>query len=210
MSQQSYARTFSETEVQILEAFLRCCSRTGVESVTLAEISKEAELAFGTVHYYFGGKKRRDLPLSAAVHVARKAQEFTSRLVDQASHQEHYDPIASYIRSTFAWARSHEVHASYWIHHLYLTSIRSKLREINGTVISKSRKKVEGLLFESTGRGRATTSKNPALQASQIHSLLMGCLTLGLTDPTPGALDREERSALSGVNAMMSEAGRAL
>lgn len=202
MSKQSFARIFAPTEVTILEAYLRLCARRGVENVTLAELAKESAVAFGTVHYHFGGKKRDELPLCAAIHVARTAQDFTTRLIDQSSQREPYDPLASYIRANFAWMRHHEAHASFWIHQHYLTSIRSKLREINGIVISRARKRIEGILFETAGRGRLPPLKNVEIHASQIHSLMMGSMVLGLTDPTPGAIEREERAVVNGAHAL--------
>lgn len=202
MSKQSFARNFAPTEVTILEAYLRLCARRGVENVTLSELAKESAVAFGTVHYHFGGKKRDELPLCAAVHVARIAQEFTTRLIDQSSQREPYDPLGSYIRANFAWARHHETHASFWIHQHYLTSIRSKLREINGTVLSRARKRIEGILFEAAGRGKLPPLKDVEMRALQIHSLMMGSMVLAITDPTPGAIEREERAAVNGSHAL--------
>ncbi|HLD99352.1 MAG TPA: TetR family transcriptional regulator [Bdellovibrionota bacterium] len=199
MPQKNIPVSFSHTEIQILEGYLKLCAKTGVESVTLDDIAKSVHLAFATIHYHFGGKKRQLLPLFAATHIARIAGRFTAEYLERAAREPNYVPMEAYVRATFEWVRKYKVHASFWLHHIYLASIRSKIREINSNAITAARKRLESLLFETAGRIAAPARPDTSELAAQIHSLIMGSVIIALTDPSSEAVDREEKLCLAAI-----------
>jgi AcrR family transcriptional regulator len=200
---------FSPQEIQIIEAFLSFCINEGIENVTQQKIAKKAKIALATLQYYFG-KGKPSLTSSALRWVAKTGQGFTSRQLQNESAKPGYQPLYAYFQITFAWAKDHPTHASFWLYSHYLASIESEYGDLHAGFFQGGRRRIESLLYEQFGRQGKAPPKNPAELAARIHTLLHGSVIVGIVDrSSSGSLAVQEKQLLRSVETLLADAAKA-
>ncbi len=196
-------RDFSATETAILEAYVLLCYQHGVTGIRLQMVAKKAKVAFGTVHYYFGGDEK-SLEESAISYVGAAGQKYIADYLARASTAPGYRGIEEYLIGSFQWLRDCRPHMSYWLHFYYLASINSGLRAKNTPFLLGARQRIQKLLCEGVALGTLPELNNLEELARKINALLFGSGWVAMCDPSKNAVEEQQKLALSAMNAVIN------
>lgn len=115
---------------KIIKSYLKLCFQLGVEEVTLQMIAKESKLSFGSVHYYFGGDKKK-IRLAALEYVATEAKQFADSLMEKKHKKEKVNNfVLRYFAVSYEWIFKHPDQAAYWLYFYYLATVNNNYKKV--------------------------------------------------------------------------------
>lgn len=170
------------TRTEILEAALRLSRKSGVESLSLERVAKEAGVSYFAVHYHFGKRDRR-ISEAAIEYVGAEAQKWIGNYLETEAARSSNSRVQAYIEGTFAWAKARPHHAGIWLYFYYLCSCNTRYRSVNRTFLEQARRRIERLLAEDAGMRLVPPVPDSEELAGRIHSQLIGGVTSMLTNP---------------------------
>ena len=196
----------SDREVEILDAYLRCASKSGVESVTLQKVAAEAKIAFSTVRYYFAGKPYT-LAEFAAFSIVKEIQAFTQEFIAKKKARDGHDGIKTHIRASFEWIAANPIKSKHLLYFYYLNAYKPKFPMRANTLFNVARDRFESLIHEGIGRGIYPKADDPRELATQVHTLLIGGLTLAMMEPSIKVWKKCLESVLEGASMLICPRG---
>lgn len=202
--------SFTEPEIQILEAFIALCRQHGVGEVTLQMVAKASKTSFGKVHYYFGGKNR-NLTDSAILYVGTNAQKHTAIYLEESLGEKGFTRLDTYVNATFDWVQKCPNHSAFWVYYYYLTSIKTKHRGVHASFLSRARNRIGLLIYESIGRKEIPTPSDTQRKLIEnefllrIHDIIIGGMILAMSDPQPDAIKKHHHATLASIRSLLND-----
>lgn len=165
---------------QIIKAYVELCYEKSNNAVTLQLIADQAGVAFSTVRYYFA-KERLLLEKEAIEYTFKIAHDFFLKRAQEARENESFNPLMDYIDASFVFIEQFPHVFSYTMYFYYLLSTNAEFVKGNEEYLNTAIKRIEGLIYESIGRGFYKTTVNIPQKAKQVHTLLYGNLLITFT-----------------------------
>lgn len=161
-----------DTRSMILDRAIRMASRTGLEALTIGELSSEVGLSKSGLFAHFGSKENLQL---AVVQAA--ASVFTDQVVRPAFRAPRGEPrIRALVENWLAWTRSSLLPGG-----CLFVQLTAELDDQPGPVrdlVVALQRDWMALLAESADRARAEGHFKPSLDPGQfafsLHSLMLG------------------------------------
>lgn len=201
----SLSTEFNETERAILEAYLRLSISSNVTEITLQKIAKEAQVAFGTVRYYFADRSL-DLLQAALIFIFKEGYEYIESRISKErmkSDSRDFFALECYIKANFDWLRNRYGHAHLIVFYYYLSSTQTKMEITSDQFFETARKRIEAYLLEGAGAGLFQKPKDVKRTAHQIHGALVGLMVNAISESYPKKLKSCEAEAISLIETIL-------
>lgn len=121
-------------ENQILTTYMELCHRIGVANVTLQKIADQANVAFGTVRYYFSSEKR-SLHDEAFQLMLNKSYQAVEEIFFELRKKDSFDPVLAYAETMFQWVFARPVEGSFLIYLYYLSSTQQEMKIMGSATV---------------------------------------------------------------------------
>ncbi len=161
------------TKISILEAYLVVAQREGVENITLQKVAKAAKMAYGTVHYHFGGENVDLLP-SALSYVAEVCETFVEEALAPAMVEPKKNALKAYVEAKLGWQAKYPTHASMLCYFIYQASRDAKYQAVSAEMHDCGLRKIKGILLAEFGKGHYPAAKDLEDQAESVFLILAG------------------------------------
>ncbi len=164
---------------QILQSYFKICQLEGIENMTLQKIADHSGVALTTVRYHF---QTHGLSLSqvAMSYVSNTTYEFLDLGMLLARREPNFNPVISYIQTTFRWIEEQPLQASFLVYYYYLCTTQVALGIENKELVEIAHRRIQGLIHEGLGMKLYTYSGDTMLLSRQIQMLVMGaCMIAG-------------------------------
>lgn len=174
----------------IIEAYIKICSTSGAETITLKNLSKITGLAVSNIKYHIDNNQG-DLSIASREKIRNHINVYLEEGQFKDKQNTNFDPLKSYIANMLTWGHKYHNYACYLLYIYYLTSIE---KNENGytEILHKAITRIESLLNEGVGLGLySVDSKDKVLISKTIHSLVLGQLVI--TVNLKSKSDLEER-----------------
>lgn len=164
---------------QIVRATIRCLARTGYSGLTMKQVSREAGVSQGILHYYFPGKRAI---LVAALETVMADLDRRVAAAQARSGRAPRERLRALVRASLGTAREARevwvVFVEFWGEMMH----DRRLREVNAALYARIRRLIGRLVAEGVRAGR-WRRVDPGQAAAVILGLLDG-VALQLTfDP---------------------------
>lgn len=176
------------TKISILEAYLVVAHGEGVENVTLQKVAKQAKMAYGTVHYHFGGENV-DLLASALSYVAEVCETFVEEALTPAMTEPKRNALKAYVEAKLGWQAKFPTHASMLCYFIYQASRDAKYRAVSAEMHGCGVSKIKGILLAEFGKGHYPPAKDLDERAESVLLILAGGQLAALGRPPAKARD---------------------
>jgi AcrR family transcriptional regulator len=196
---------FSITETKIIEAYLQLSNEIGVANITLQKVATEANVAFGTVRYYFANNKNLDLTQAAVLYVFSEGVEYIERLIARDRTSNKFDGIKSYVRANVEWILKKRTHAVYLLHYYYLLTTKASSVVRNDQFLTAARVRIRSLIHESIGSGVYPPLEAIDALVLKIHALVMGIAVIGVIDMKKNSLQDQCEIAMSAITVLFEQ-----
>lgn len=157
----------------ILESYLVCAQREGVEHVTLQKVADEAGLAYGTVHYHFG-KDERGLLGAALEYVGAASARYMDEELAPAGLGGKADGVKAYVDAKFAWSQKFPTYASMLCYFIYQSSRDKAAAALTERLQSDQAATIATLVLQEIGKGRYPMRADVRETAERIQLTLGG------------------------------------
>ena len=170
------------TKISILESYLLVAQREGVSNVTLQKVAKQAKIAYGTVHYHFGGENV-DLLAAALCYVAEVCETFVEAALAPALVEPKKNALRIYVEAKLAWQARYPAHASMLCYVIYQASREPKHQALGAKMHAGAVSKIKGILLAEFGKGHYAPSKFLEDLAEEVFLILSGGQLVALGRP---------------------------
>ena len=173
-----------ETRERIIVATSKVLAEKGYDATTLREISREAQVAPGLVHYYFGGKDQ--LLVEVLQASGRRFSQAAGRVVQQVPADQSLEALLTQLRERLDQEpdvyRLRYESFSLGLHNpLIEPKVRERLAERRKEIGSVMSKVLENM--EHT-EGKKSSSLDPTPMAALLLSIFDGLALQKIMDPT--------------------------
>ena len=173
-----------KTRERIIAATARVLARNGYDATTLREISREAQVAPGLVHYYFGGKDQ--LLVEVLQAAGRRFSQTMEQLVQHVPANRSLEAVLAQIHERVEQEPDvYRLRYESFSLGLHNALIEPKVRE----QLARRRKEIGSVMakvFENMERTKGTKSSafDPASLAALLLAIFDGLALQKIMDPT--------------------------
>ncbi len=166
----------------LLEVYLDLALRDSIHSLNLRHLAEKADVAYSTVHYYFGPPN--NIVDEALDYVAENAQSFMRAAMESALWDSNKSLVSTYVSANFSWLKQHQSHAAFWLYCIHLGAGRSQYHErVNQRFFDGQKRILEILKLEKQRKaGLDMSSRDLTSISRSLHALLLGSMTQASLD----------------------------
>jgi AcrR family transcriptional regulator len=165
-------------ESEIIEAAIRCMSKTSPDTLSLERIAQNAGVSRSLMNYYF--KSREDLISKCLLHIRSQYQvhviDAIKRPLPSATSK-----IKRYLSAVFSWPREKPLHARMWLYHYNKTAIESDWKQKNTEWVQLGTDRLSALIEEGHSLGEWSAEDSMKI-ARQLQAYMTGSLISALTE----------------------------
>lgn len=187
----------------IVFAYIELISEIGAANVTLQKVAARADVAFGSVRYYFADSDEA-LHDAAIEVVLRTPFLMIEEEMFRARKKKDFDPVKTYVETMFLWISKYPSMGNFLIYFYYLSSTKMKLNNLNADLVDRAHSRIESYINEAVGKGVYQAPKDISLAAKAIHSSLIGAGFIGLSMKSKSEIHERKQLCLKLVDRILA------